>query len=372
MNILIAGDFVPDHRIKSLCDKEKYDFFTVIKDLNEKVDYAIVNFESPVVLHPCKPIKKTGPNLKCDEKAVKAIKYAGFNCVTLASNHFYDYGEVGVRDTLKTCQDNGIDTVGGGIDLFDAAKIHYKKIDNRTLAIINCCEHEWSIATLVKGGSAPLGEVDIYYKIKEARSKADFVIVITHGGTQDYNLPTPRMKKTYQFFIDVGADAVVNHHQHCYSGYEEYKGKFIFYGIGNFCFDNGIRKLSPWNKGYLVLLKFSDSYGFEIIPYVQCAGNPTIELYANVTSFYDDIKRLNALIVDDKQISKSFDLMVKKKEKYILSLLQPYENKYLRALYIRGLLPSFFSLSWYRCLLAHFRCESHNDIMLRILENKLK
>ena len=42
------------------------------------------------------------------------------------------------------------------------------------------------------------------------------------------------MKETYRFFVDCGADAVINHHQHCYSGYEYYKDKFICYGLGNF------------------------------------------------------------------------------------------------------------------------------------------
>lgn len=43
------------------------------------------------------------------------------------------------------------------------------------------------------------------------------------------------MQEIYRFFVDIGADAVINHHQHCYSGYEVYKEKPIFYGLGNFC-----------------------------------------------------------------------------------------------------------------------------------------
>jgi poly-gamma-glutamate synthesis protein (capsule biosynthesis protein) len=52
------------------------------------------------------------------------------------------------------------------------------------------------------------------------------------------------MVETYRFFIEAGADAVVNHHQHCICGYEVYKGKPIFYGLGNFCFDWAKRSTS--------------------------------------------------------------------------------------------------------------------------------
>ena len=373
INLIVTGDFVPQSRIQSLCEKKDYTFFFCqVKDLNRNVDISIVNLESPIISCFCNPIVKTGPNLKCEESAVKALKYAGFNCVTLANNHFYDYGEAGVEDTLKACRDNGIDTVGGGKNLQEATQILYKEIEDKKIAIINVCEHEWSIASSIKGGSAPLDEVKNYYQIQEAREKADYVIVIVHGGTEHYNLPTPRMKKVYRFFIDAGADVVVNHHQHCYSGYEEYKGKYIFYGLGNFCFDRGIQKRNFWNEGYLVKLKFSNSIDFEIIPYVQCAEEPTIDFDIDKEEFFEKIEELNKLIADDDLLEKSFDNLVRQKEKGYVVSLEPYRNRYLKALRYRRILPSLLPKFWYRYLLAIFRCEAHRDIVLRILERKLE
>lgn len=90
-----------------------------------------------------------------------------------------------------------------------------------------------------------------------------------HGGKEHYQLPTPRMQKDYRFFVDAGADVVINHHQHCYSGYEQYNDKYIFYGLGNFCFESTLRN-SIWNEGYMLKLKFEDIISFELIPYVQC------------------------------------------------------------------------------------------------------
>ena len=51
----------------------------------------------------------------------------------------------------------------------------YKEIDGQMLAIINCCEHEFSIATEITAGSNPLNAIQQYYSIKEARQKSDYV-----------------------------------------------------------------------------------------------------------------------------------------------------------------------------------------------------
>lgn len=373
MDIIVCGDFHPQLRVSEYFAKCNYEHVLgQVCKLVSQCDYSIVNLESPVIVDSCSPINKTGPNLKCSMNAVYALKYAGFNCVTLANNHFYDYGETGVSDTLKACMDNRIDTVGGGKNLHDAETILYKEIGGSTIAVINCCEHEWSIAdTKGKGGSAPLDEVRNYYQIKEARSKADYVIVIVHGGTEHYNLPTPRMKKAYRFFIDAGADVVVNHHQHCFSGYEFYNGKYIFYGLGNFCFDKGKQRRDFWNEGYLVKLKLGESIDFEIIPYIQCAEDPAVDFDIDTKDIFDKINNLNAIIADDTLLEKAFVNMASQKGMGYLDSLQPY-NKYLKKFYTRGLLPSLLPNFWYRYVLAIFRCEAHRDVILHVLESKLK
>lgn len=89
MKILIAGDFCPRDRVAALF--EKGDFASVLGEVKEVVshaDYSIVNFECPVIKGGVKPIEKLGPNLQCSEKGMEAIKWAGFDCVTLANNHF--------------------------------------------------------------------------------------------------------------------------------------------------------------------------------------------------------------------------------------------------------------------------------------------
>ena len=79
MKILVAGDFLPKHRIQESIDAQDYSFMNDIRPIIKSADYSIVNLEAPVVESPAKPIEKCGPNLKCTSKAVKALKYAGFD-----------------------------------------------------------------------------------------------------------------------------------------------------------------------------------------------------------------------------------------------------------------------------------------------------
>ena len=215
MKILIAGDFVPQGRVIDKIEAKDFGFVLgKVQPLLEDADYSIVNLEAPVITNHESPIVKTGPHLYCRENALEALKQTGFRCVTLANNHFRDQGEQGVVCTLEACKQRGLDTVGGGLTLNEAQQILYKSIGSKTVAVINFCENEWSIASESYGGSAPLNPIQNFYQIKEAKEKADYVLVIVHGGIELYNLPTPRMQETYRFFIDAGADAMINHHQH--------------------------------------------------------------------------------------------------------------------------------------------------------------
>ena len=156
------------------------------------------------------------------------MKYAGFDGVTLANNHLNDYGEKAILTTMLELVENSIDIVGVGKTLNDSQIPLFLDINGKSIAIINICESEFSIASKYHAGAAPLDLIDNQKEIASCRAKVDFVIVIVHGGHEMHQLPSPLMQKTYRWFVDMGADAVINHHQHCFSGYEIYKGSPIF------------------------------------------------------------------------------------------------------------------------------------------------
>lgn len=373
MKILIAGDYCPRERIQKKIDSGDYQ--SIFGNLNEvvsQVDYSIVNLECPITTGRENPIKKCGPNLQCSEKGMEALKWAGFQCVTLSNNHFYDYGEDGVEQTLRTCEKYGIEYVGGGHNIDEASKILYKRIGNQTLAIINCCEHEFSVATEISGGSNPLNPIQQYYNIQNAKTKADYVIVIVHGGHEHWQYPSLRMVETYRFFVDAGADAVVNHHQHCFSGYEEYQGKPIFYGLGNFCFDSPIRRQGDWTEGYMVSLQLDTVITYKIIPYQQCTENE-LGVHLLPLNIYDSkLKNINSILVDNQQLKKETEKYYLTTSESYGNVLEPFNTYVFRALRRRRLLPSLISNTRFLQAYNQVLCESHRDKFVWWLKTRIK
>lgn len=372
MKIIVAGDFAPRARLAKQIEERKFSevFPDDVREVIKSADFSFVNFESPVVEDGYQPIPKCGPNLRCTSEAAEAVRYAGFTGVTMANNHILDYGPEGLRKSIECCKCQGLDVVGVGDNLSEAEKILYLEKEGKKLAIINCCEHEFSIASDTTAGANPLNPIHQYYAIQEAKKQADYVLVIVHGGHEHFQLPSPRMQETYRFFVDAGADAVVNHHQHCYSGYEMYREKPIFYGLGNFCFDEDGGRNSTWNEGYMVVLSFDNhEITYEMIPYTQCNEKASVELVKERTSFDKTIEKLNAIIQDSRELKKEVDKYYRTTAPGMLLMHQPYENRILNKLYRMHLLPSLVSRKKYLMLLNYINCEAHYDKHVFALKN---
>lgn len=376
IKIAIAGDFVATSRIKLYADNQQYDeILGETKTMFQDYDYRIVNLESPVAPEDAQSIIKCGPSLRCNEHAISLLAYGGFNCATLANNHFYDYGDIGVETTISTLDQYHIDHVGGGRNLNEAAATLFKQINDETIAIINCCEHEFSIATPCTGGSNPLNPIKQYHAIQEARAKADYVVVITHGGIEDYEKPSPRMQETYRFFIEIGADAVVNHHQHCPSGYEIYQGKPIFYGLGNFCFDSIRIKDRPRNKGYVAGITFDgDKVYYQLYPYLQCNGEPGVKYLdeASRKVFFSEIAQLNAVISNPQNLAKTYTAYLEATSDYLRPIFTPYSKKWSDALFSKGLLPFYYPRNKWPFVLNKIECESHRERLINFIKKQIR
>ena len=375
MKVIIYGDFHPRNRGREVAKAGKYEsLFSEVKAVNETYDYCIANLECPIVMGDAKPIVKDGPCIKCGEEGPALLDYAHFDCVTLANNHFRDYGEEGVLQTLQALQKHDIDHVGGGKQLDEASQTLFKEVKGATLAIINCAEHESSIATDNRGGSNPLEPIRQYRAIKEAHVKADYVVVIVHGGVEHYDKPTPRMQECYRFFVDAGADVVINHHQHCFSGYEVYHDKTIFYGLGNFFFDNPRYVNVEWNKGYAVGLNFeSERVDFQLIPYLQCSGQPgwTRLDEKEEAEFLQAIDAINAVIADQVSLKKAHLRFFEEHISLNETLLTPYKSYLADALCEKGWLPSYYPKKKLVQLLNRIECESHRERLIHYINHRL-
>lgn len=364
MKILIAGDFCPIHRadINRRSGEVLDDNFKIL--LNN-VDLRIINLECPLTKH-ITPISKTGPALKADPKNILFLKENRFNLVTLANNHIMDYGYEGIKETIQHLKINKIDYVGAG-KTSEEIKVIFKTKDNFTIGIINVCENEWSTDKLQGYKANGFSEIDMFYTIKEANKKADKVIVIHHGGHEMYPLPSPRLKKTFRFFIDCGANAVINHHTHCIGGEEIYKGSPILYSLGNFIFDNPKERNSIWNYGMAVVLNCNkEGITFEKHYFEQFNKDAKVHLVNKENLFYN-IEELNTIISDDTKLLKEFESFVQKKQKLYLSYLEPTKSKLLLFLINRGFLPSLWHRRKKQYLKNLINCESHEEIVKKIL-----
>lgn len=377
IKVLITGDYCPIGRNKKTIENGDYtSFFGEFKNVVDSVDYAVTNLESPITSSQ-NLLLKSGPNIKGPIDGVLPLKMIGFNLATLANNHILDYQEKGVSDTLEFCAKNNIATVGAGSNLKNARRTYYKEIKGKVFAFINIAENEFCAATDTSYGANPLNLINNHNDITEAKAKSDYIIVIPHGGREHYQLPTPQVRERYRFFIDCGADVVVGHHPHCYGGVESYQNKKIFYSLGNFIFDYKPKyQKGHWTEGMAIILKFDDTgINYELIPFYQGrTKSPNLELMTGKSkdSFDEKIERLNSIIANDKAFEVSW-------ENYITTQIKGYngllfvKNKYLRALFVKGLLPFINIASKNRkaLLLNIYRCETHKEIMIDVLKREI-
>ena len=372
INIFISGDFAPRMRVNEVIERGEYQLlYNDILPIIQDSDFAITNLESPL-LDEGKPIEKTGPNLKAPIKSIEALKFAGFDLVTLANNHMMDYGEEGLCSTVQICEKNNIKHIGAGLNLEEAKKVECFDIKGSRIAFINCCENEWSTTQGNYPGCNPLNEVSLFYQIQEAKANANHVVLIIHGGHETYEYPSPRMKKLYRWFVDLGVDAVIGHHTHCFSGYEVYKEKPIVYSLGNFVFDSALRN-SSWNVGAAVILTIcSSQISMQLYPFTQCDNEIGVNLFDSQKAGIWLEKELNKSeqIQDDAILENRFGEFVGKQGNLYRSYLEPNKLSLVLAAKNRGLLPRKVKGAKQLLYLNIIRTEAHRDILLKLLSKE--
>lgn len=378
MKILIAGDYCPIGRNRNLLKKKEYSrLFGDYKSIISTTDYSIVNFECPLTLSD-KSIEKTGPCIKTEDiNSLKALKYLGFDALTLANNHIQDYGEQGVIDTISFAKREGFDIVGAGKNDQDAKVKLIRSIQGVKVGFVNIAENEFCSAEENFAGANTFSFIQTTREIRELKLKVDKVIVIYHGGREHYQLPTPDLRDRFRYFADIGADAVVGHHTHCYSGFEYYQDKPLIYSLGNFLFDYKKKyQKGIWTEGMSAILSLSgvdDNFELKLIPHYQGREkDSTLNLMVDSEKdkFEERIHKLNEIIDNDELFYKKWQEYLISQEKFYLSSLY-VRNLYVRALFMKGLLP----IKWLRgkhnrLTLNLIRCEAHHEITKGVLNKR--
>jgi poly-gamma-glutamate synthesis protein (capsule biosynthesis protein) len=208
-----------------------------MRALIDGADLAIANFENPAP--NAFRYHTSGTIFSADPKLIKGLATAGIDWVGLANNHIGDAGGPGILQTIKNLKTYGIASSGAGKDIAAARKPALLKTHGVTVAMLAYDTIAgYYAAGKTKAGSAKLTAATVKADVAAARKAgADVVIVFPHWGTEYDPTPFAGQKALAEAGIDAGADLVIGNHAHWAGAVEVYKGKPIWYALGNFVFD---------------------------------------------------------------------------------------------------------------------------------------
>jgi len=236
-------------------------FLSKVAPVLKSGDIVVGNAEIVFTSRGITTFVEMSPSPGCPPDNMGAIASAGFNVITLATNHVYDRGAPGIEDTINGLRNYGIATVGAGLSIDEAKRPAILERDGTRFGFLNfnCVGPKGQWATSNKPGCAyinvishyemtnnnPGGPPDVYTyaehrsladmadSIHKLRPLCDILVVVLHKGIR----LTPRLamydQEVSHTAIDAGADLVLGHHTYM-KGVELYKGKAIFHGLGLF------------------------------------------------------------------------------------------------------------------------------------------
>jgi poly-gamma-glutamate capsule biosynthesis protein CapA/YwtB (metallophosphatase superfamily) len=247
--------------------------FLELMELIRGADMAFVNLE--VLFHDYEPWpahQSGGTYMRADPALARELVWAGFDIVSMANNHTGDYGVEGMRLTQKYVEEAGLVHAGTGENLYEAREAKFLETHGGRVALISVASTfpAHSVASKPKGavrgrpGLSPLrysreGDAtvpdaedmeEISAVVRNAAALADYVIVTNHSHESgaDRAYPADFLITFSRAMIDAGADLVVGHGPHVLRGIEIYKGKPIFYSLGDFIFQNETLLRLPWEN----------------------------------------------------------------------------------------------------------------------------
>ena len=259
ITIFFAGDFCSKPSTAPIKVSEE------LKGLIQSCDFKVVNFEVPL-----KPENVHLPHQKQErffqhDDAPAFLKDLGFNLFQLANNHAFDWGDEGFKKTKAVLGDAAF----GAGTYEESYKIKVVKKNGVKIGFLALSFAAYKgvfddVLNREGLGCAYINDLKVNHIIIEAKKSVDFLFVLPHDGIEYIDIPMPETMARYRDFIDYGADGVVGTHPHCPQGWEVYKGKPIFYSLGNFLFNSKVGydyrawNRPHWYEGWCVLMTLLD------------------------------------------------------------------------------------------------------------------
>lgn len=261
-------------------------------------DISFANLESPFNNKGARVTQ--GLVFKAEPNTIQGLKEAGFDILSTANNHTMDQGKEGLDFTMSWLKENGISYVGTGMDCHDGLIKEVNGIKFGFLA--------YSYTAYNDGGRVPdpivcnwTDSAQVTKDIIALKPKVDFLILSTHMGAEYKRSPEPANALGARNAIDAGADLFVGHHPHWVQTIEEYKGKYIFYSLGNFVFDQMWSQDTKEGLGVEVLFEDKNLSRITLRPVIiedYCCPRPADEtetknILQKINPFAQDILLVN-------------------------------------------------------------------------------
>ena len=243
----MVGDMMFGRNIQTIVDHKGYDFlFRYVKPYFLSSDFTTGNFENPIITRDESEYELPDKNIYLHARpdVIPVLEAMKFTNVNLANNHLMDYGVAGLNETIDAFAASSVTAVGAGLNKTRSGEIKYSQINGINVATLGGTDvgYQWGYSTDHQAGANKTRLIDILPQIKEAKKNADLVIVHSHWGIEYDSTPNPRQQEIGHALVNAGADIVIGHHSHTLQPVEVYKGKVIFYSLGNFIFDQGWTK----------------------------------------------------------------------------------------------------------------------------------
>lgn len=222
--LIFAGDMMFDRGVEVLSKKNSpYYPLEQIKRFLNGVDYVSANLEGPIVKKP-QDFGARSLTFNFGPEILPVLKAANINLVTLANNHILNRGQQGFIETKEFLSANQVDYSGEAFKCGTDLSVIKDKIIflgiNKTFPT-SCSDEEIAKAVKILKNAGP----------------NNFLIVSIHWGVEYQTKNSQGQQKLAHQLIDNGADLIIGSHPHVVQNIEKYKGKMIFYSLGNFVFD---------------------------------------------------------------------------------------------------------------------------------------
>lgn len=287
--IFVGGEIIPARAVDRLGLNVHNDYtylFDFVRQDIESADLAIAQLENPLMGDP---VPCTGCTVFVgDEKNAKGFSEVGFDILAVSGNHVGDGGQKAYEPTIKALTDAGVKFTGIGKGVDEQMKPALFDLNGRVIGMISADDVSyfyWSSDKSVYGVNTfstasngilniNMDKVEMIETLKQ-ENKIDYLIIYESWGIEYTNKANSHQTELAHAFIDNGADLVVASHPHWVQNIEFYKGKPIFYALGNFIFDQ--THTLPTRQSVVANLNYyqNELRNIEIIPLQTCGYHQT-------------------------------------------------------------------------------------------------